>query len=80
MKTLKKKLVASVLGGMLMLSAVAGISAANVTSGAEETVSRKVNEYEGQHFAKVNEYEGQHRIAGYVVASGGKTGDVVVTN
>lgn len=28
-------------------------------------LARKVNEYEGQHrVAKVNEYEGQHRVAG----------------
>ena len=81
LKTLKKKIVAGVLGGMLMLSAVAGISAANVTAGAEQTQARKVNEYEGQHLAKVNEYEGQHRIVGDVVAAipgGGTTGDVVI--
>lgn len=82
MKTLKKKIVAGVLGGMLMLSAVAGISAANVTTGVEQTQARKVNEYEGQHLAKVNEYEGQHRIVGDVVAANpggsGGTGDVVI--
>ena len=49
----------------LTLSATAvgivGIVPANAAAAeASQSVSRKVNEYEGQH-RKVNEYEGQHR-------------------
>jgi hypothetical protein len=65
MKTLKQKIVLGVLGGIMMLSALAATNAFNGTS-PEKNVTSKVNEYEGQHRGvyvvarKVNEYEGQH--------------------
>jgi hypothetical protein len=38
--------------------------ATSVFLAKDATLSRKVNEYEGQHrIAKVNEYEGQYRVA-----------------
>ena len=41
-----------------------GLMAATVLLAKDAPLSRKVNEYEGQHrIAKVNEYEGQHRVA-----------------
>jgi hypothetical protein len=65
MKTLKQKIVLGVLGGMMMLSALAATNAFSGT-GPEKNVTSKVNEYEGQHrvvasvHTYVNEYEGQH--------------------
>ena len=60
MKNLKKKLILGVAGGLMILSAVAGV--VTVTGNGPLNTQAKVNEYEGQHrVAKVNEYEGQHR-------------------
>jgi hypothetical protein len=71
MRHLKKKLVTGILGGFVLLSALAGLGAAVSAQPAEHTATSKVNEYEGQHrisdsggyvvARKVNEYEGQHR-------------------
>ncbi len=59
MKTLQYKLTLG-LAALAMLTA----TLLNLYPG-NNTLARKVNEYEGQHrVAKVNEYEGQHRVAG----------------
>ena len=70
MKTLPMKLSMKLTLGLVALTLA--VTALGVgTTGAELTrkvneyegqhLGRKVNEYEGQHLAKVNEYEGQHR-------------------
>jgi hypothetical protein len=67
------------LGATLALSSTTLAADASPLSAA--SLSRKVNEYEGQH-RKVNEYEGQHRYGPYggygSYGGGGNTGDVVI--
>ena len=59
MKTLQQKLIFGLATLALIAATMLRLYPGN------ETLARKVNEYEGQHrIAKVNEYEGQHRVAG----------------
>ena len=54
MKTLRMTLTMGLAALALAVTALA-------VGGEGADLTRKVNEYEGQHLAKVNEYEGQHR-------------------
>jgi hypothetical protein len=65
MKTAQKILVVSALVSSLSLGAISAFAKSDLKRVDQQKVAtyqitRKVNEYEGQH-RKVNEYEGQHR-------------------